>query len=163
MKRYVINPLLRLCRQPSFVVCVLILAVCAGGLRVGAERFKWKFRKESISLRKGLDELDLNKLGPYRLIEKYTIRDEIIEELGTREYIQWLMEDTSVDARVLTHEIQCGWYPCLSPIIRAIPIRYLMCLMSVTWAEAARWTVEEIQRSWYSMAELSGMNFPYAS
>jgi len=99
MKRFVINPLGRLCRQPSFVVCILILAVCASGLRVGAERFKWTFRKESIFLRKGLDELDLAKLSPYRLIEAYTISEEIITELGTREYIRWVLEDTSVDVR----------------------------------------------------------------
>jgi len=99
MKRYVLDPLGHLCCQSSFIVCILILAVCAGGLRVGAERFKWIFRKESIFLRKGLDELDLAKLAPYRLIRTHTISEEIITELGTREYIQWILEDTSVDVR----------------------------------------------------------------
>ena len=99
MNRYVIKPLGRLCRQPSFVVCILVLGLCAGGLRVGAERFKWIFRKESIYLRKALDEMDLSKLDPYRLIATHTISEEIVTELGTREYIQWVLEDTSVDAR----------------------------------------------------------------
>ena len=101
IERYVINPLVRLCRQPSFIACILVLAVCAGGVRVAAERFKWIFRKESIYLRKGLDELDLAKLEPYQLPlkGKHTLSEEIITELGTREYIQWFLEDTSVDER----------------------------------------------------------------
>lgn len=96
MGKYLLEPWGRLLRQPAFLICVVIVGVCAAGLKVGADRMKWKFRKESVDLRKPLDQLDVSLLGSYELINKQEIPDEIEEELGTKEYIQWTLRDTSV-------------------------------------------------------------------
>lgn len=96
MKDVIIDPLLRLIRQPAFVLCTMILALCAGGIHVGAEKMKLHFRKLPVPLQKSLDELDLSQLGPYQRLQASKISEEIEDELGTKEYIQWFMEDTSV-------------------------------------------------------------------
>ncbi len=78
------------------MICTVILALCAGGLKLVAEKMKLHFLKARIELQKPLDELDQSKLLPYKVIHKWTIPDEIVTELGTTEYIQWTLEDTSV-------------------------------------------------------------------
>lgn len=99
MKQYVSEPLGRLFRQPAFVSCLLVLLIGALGLRVAAEKLQWYLRKEPIYLQKPLDQLDQARLAPYVLHRAETIPKEIVEELGTHEYIQWVLEDTSVDER----------------------------------------------------------------
>lgn len=98
MKQYVIDPLGRLFRQPAFVICVLILLIGALTLKAAARKFQWHFRKEPVHLRKSFAELDVTKLAPYEMIKAYTISKEIEEELGTSQYIQWDMLDTTVES-----------------------------------------------------------------
>ena len=93
MKKYVWDPLRGLWRQPSFVVCTIVMAVCAAGLHVGADMLKLYFRKEPLPLKKPLDELAESSLLPWRVTKKETISKEIIPELGTSEYITWRLED----------------------------------------------------------------------
>ena len=96
MNKYVLAPLGRLFRKPAFVTCTLVLLVCGTGLHVLAGQLKAYLRKEAAPLRKKLDQLDLQKLGPYRLLKALRISEEIEEELGTTDYLQWFLEDTSV-------------------------------------------------------------------
>lgn len=96
MHKYLLQPWGRLLRQPAFVICVIILGVCAFGLRVAAEKMKWRFHKESAFLRKPLDELDVTRLGSYKLLNAQKIPHEIEQELGTKDYIQWTLQDTSM-------------------------------------------------------------------
>ena len=95
-EHYLSGPWGRLLRDHAFLVCVVLLAVCGGGLKVGAERLKWHFRKLELPLQKPLDKLDVSKLSPYKLLTSRRIPDEIEDELGTEEYIQWVMVDSSV-------------------------------------------------------------------
>jgi len=96
VEHYVTGPWLRLLRDRAFLVCVVVLAVCAGGLKVGAERLMWHFRKLELPLRKPFDDMDVQKLWPYKLLASRKIPEEIEEELGTKEYIQWTLIDSSV-------------------------------------------------------------------
>ena len=90
-------PLGRLARQPKFLACAAVLAVSAAGLQLSAQKLKWHFRKEAAPLRKSLDELDESQLEPYRVRQKIKVSNPDVEEaLGTKEYIQWVLEDTSV-------------------------------------------------------------------
>jgi hypothetical protein len=70
--------------------------LCAGGLKLAAKKLKLHFLKARIELQKPFDELDQSKLLPYKVVQKQVIPDEIVTELGTTEYIQWTLEDTSV-------------------------------------------------------------------
>jgi len=76
--------------QPAFLICVLVLGA-AGTL----------IRGPSIPpprpLEKSLDVLDENGLGPYKVVDKSRIvNPDILRELGTNDYIQWVLEDSEV-------------------------------------------------------------------
>lgn len=99
IRPYTTGPLKRLVREPAFVVCTLTLAICAMGLQLGAEKMKLYFRKMPVPLQKTLDELDASKLVPFELVKAQKIENEdVLEELGTEDYIQWELEDTSLKA-----------------------------------------------------------------
>ena len=97
LEEYILKPWGRLVRQRAFMLCVVVLAICAAGLHVGAQQLKWHFRKFPLPLQKPLDELNRAKLSPYKVIKAVKISKEIEEELGTTEYIQWHLEDTSLE------------------------------------------------------------------
>ena len=51
-------------------------------------------KKEPFPLKKSLDLLDEKALAPYKVISKPKITNqEVIESLGTEDYIQWILED----------------------------------------------------------------------
>jgi len=83
--------------QPSFLICFLVLAVAAGSMSIAVKTFGVYLKKEPLPIRKSLDLLDEKGLGPYKVLDKAKIQNsEIVESLGTEEYIKWLLEDTQV-------------------------------------------------------------------
>jgi hypothetical protein len=89
--------------QPAFLICVAVLAIAGGGMSIAVKSFGVYLRKEPLPLKKSLDLLDGKQLAPYNVIEKRKIlNEEIISELGTEDYIQWVLEDSdaSVDSSV---------------------------------------------------------------
>lgn len=60
-------------------------------------------KKEPLPLKKSLDLLDEKALAPYKVVSKHKITNqEVIEGLGTEDYIQWILEDSdaAVDSAV---------------------------------------------------------------
>jgi len=60
-------------------------------------------KKESLPLKKSLDLLNEKALAPYKVVTKTIIQNqEVLESLGTQDYIQWILEDTdtAVDSAV---------------------------------------------------------------
>ncbi|MBN2212345.1 MAG: hypothetical protein JW709_13185 [Sedimentisphaerales bacterium] len=98
MKEGVMAPLLRILRQPAFLVCVVILAFSAVAMRIAADKLEIYLRKEPVPLQKPLGDMDKNKLWPYKFVEAHIINDEAVKEsLGAQDnYIQWTLEDTRV-------------------------------------------------------------------
>lgn len=84
-------------RRPAFVLCVLTLGSSAAGLEVAAHWLGLKFAKLPAPIRAPLRSLDRTKLGPYEFQESEIIPPEMVEELGTEEYIHWRLEDTTAD------------------------------------------------------------------
>jgi len=83
--------------QPAFLICVAVLAtselVIKPILGVAIPD------KEPLPLKKPLDLLDEEDLSPYKVISKTKIgNEEIVKELGTQDYIQWVLEDTDVSS-----------------------------------------------------------------
>jgi len=100
MKDRVMVPLLRLVRQPAFLVCAGLLAMSAIGLRVAADKLEFYLRKEPVPLQKPLEEMDKAKLWPYKFVHANKIDDLAVEEsLGAQDYMQWVLEDTRVEER----------------------------------------------------------------
>lgn len=86
--------LLQALRKPHILVCVLVLAVAAGGLHAAAVRMKAHFRKEPAYLKRPFDDLNEERLWPYRVVPdgKRTLPPEVTEELGTRQYLEWVLK-----------------------------------------------------------------------
>jgi len=85
--------------QPAFLICVTVLAISAVGMPILIQGLGGYLKKEPLPLKRALDYLDENTLGPYEVVSKQKItNDEIIKSLGTEDYIQWILEDTQVPA-----------------------------------------------------------------
>ncbi len=85
--------------QPAFLICTATLAIAASGMSIAIQKFGIYLKKEPLPLKKPLDLLDESQLGPYKVISKSKIEnEEVIEALGTEDYIQWLLEDTEAAA-----------------------------------------------------------------
>jgi len=94
VNEHVLKPLKRLIREPAFVVCCVVLALSGVVLQVAAQRIGMVFIKQPLELRKPLDELNESRLRPYRLVKNILIENmDVVEALGTKEYVQWVLED----------------------------------------------------------------------
>lgn len=81
--------------QPAFVICVAVLAIAGAGKDILLEWSGVHLKKEALPLKKPLSMLDAGALAPYEVIKKHKIANEdILEQLGTEEYIQWELVDT---------------------------------------------------------------------
>jgi hypothetical protein len=80
--------------RPAFVLCAATLALAGAGMSVATRQLGLMLRKEPLPLRKSLDALDQAKLAPYQVVAEMKIENrEILESLGTEDYIQWVIED----------------------------------------------------------------------
>jgi len=81
--------------QPAFLLCTFVLALAAGGMSYAIKKFDVHLTKTPILLVKSLDLLDETQLFPYAVDSKQKIENnEVVEALGTEDYIQWVLEDT---------------------------------------------------------------------
>ena len=85
--------------QPAFLICVGLLAITAGGMSVAIKMAGIYTKKEPLLLKKSLSDMDKSNLAPYKVVAKSKIENQdILNTLGTEDYIQWTLEDTSVPA-----------------------------------------------------------------
>ena len=81
--------------QPAFLICVALLAIAGGGMSFAVKKFEMHLKKEPLPLKKSLEMLDEKDLSSYKVITKKKIHNkEVVEALGTKQYIQWILEDT---------------------------------------------------------------------
>ncbi len=79
----------------GFVVCAALLLSFALTFQLLGSLLGWQHRKLALPLQKSLALLDKQKLGPYELVHAAQIKAEILDQLGTDQYIQWYLRDTS--------------------------------------------------------------------
>ena len=90
--------ILKIYTQPSFLICILVLAVAGASQSYVIKHLGVQLIKLPIPLKKPLDMLEEFDLSPYKVINKHNIRNkDVLENLGTEEYIQWEFEDVSAD------------------------------------------------------------------
>ena len=82
--------------QPAFMICVLVLATGAAGMSILINSLGGFLKKEPLPLKKSLESLDVNGLSPYEVVLKSQIEEDVIQTLGTENYIQWLLVDNEV-------------------------------------------------------------------
>lgn len=82
----------------AFVICVAVLAIAAAGMDYTMNKFGVVLKKTPIELRKKLDLIDKPALIPYEIKSESKIElQDVADSLGTEDYIQWTLEDTSAD------------------------------------------------------------------
>ena len=67
--------LLNIYLQPTFLVCVIVMACAAIGMDALVEKFNKYFIKYPLPLQKNLDEIDEVKLTPYEVVNKQKIKN----------------------------------------------------------------------------------------
>ena len=85
--------------QPAFLICVVILTAAGSGMSIAIKQFGVYLKKEPLPLRKSLELLDEDGLTGYKVLSKQKIENQyIVKELGTQDYIQWILEDSEAAA-----------------------------------------------------------------
>jgi hypothetical protein len=84
--------------QPPFLLSVVCLLITAGLISYIKANQGITLIKKSLPLKKSLDQLDEKLLEPYKVIAKSKIdNQDVLESLGTEDYLQWILEDTTAD------------------------------------------------------------------
>ncbi len=86
----------KLIADKSFVICTLVLLISALGVESFAHALKLHFVRAPVPLRKKLQDFDVSKMWPYKLIKTVKLDSEIVEALGTKDYLQMIFDDTSM-------------------------------------------------------------------
>jgi hypothetical protein len=82
--------------EPSFLICAVVMVFACSFMSMAIEGFASFVRKTPWPLKESLDLLNEEALLPYKVVSKRKITDSRIEqELGTKEYIEWTLEDTN--------------------------------------------------------------------
>jgi hypothetical protein len=85
--------------RPAFLICAGVLAIAAAAMSIAVKLSGVYLTKEPLPLKKPLTQLDISKLAPYKVVAKAQIENpDVLETLGTEDYIQWTLEDTSAAA-----------------------------------------------------------------
>lgn len=80
-----------------FLVGVALLSVAALLAGPVSDHLQFRHAKLGLPLVRPFSELAEAALGPYRVVDRLTLEPEVVEALGTKEYINWFLEDLSVD------------------------------------------------------------------
>ena len=91
--------------SPRFFVCLALLLSAALGMQIAAGVLEGYFRKLPLPLKRPLHRLDVLRLAPEYVmyqVQPNPISPEMIENLGTEEYLQWNLTDTRVDPQDTT-------------------------------------------------------------
>ncbi len=98
---YVTRNDMRVYLQPAFLLCVMVLVIAVSSMSIAIKSFGVYLKKEPLPLKKSLELLDESTLAHYKVVlPKLKIEnEEVLEALGTEDYIQWVMEDTEASAK----------------------------------------------------------------
>jgi hypothetical protein len=85
--------------QPAFLLCAATLALAGAGMWMARRQLGLALEKHPLPLRKPLGAMDRAKLLPYEVVAELTIgNEEVLDALGTEDYIQWVIEDPRTPA-----------------------------------------------------------------
>ena len=112
--------------QPAFLICAGVLLITASTMSITIKRLGIYLNKEPIPLKKPLSQMDSFNLAPYKVVRKDRIENkDVLETLGTEEYIQWELEDTSAPETSNTRF--CSLFITYYPLPDVVPHRPEEC------------------------------------
>jgi len=81
-------------KQPSFLICAAVLAIAASLKTYAIQKLGYQLVKYPLDLKRPLDKMEEASLAPYVVVHKSEITNQdVLESLGTEEYLQWQLED----------------------------------------------------------------------
>ena len=83
--------------NPPFVIAVTLLGTAAILSGPVARRMDLKQNKIALPLKTSLNAMAVEAIKPYRVAARYTLEPTVLAALGTNQYLNWRLEDTSVD------------------------------------------------------------------
>jgi hypothetical protein len=84
--------------QPAFLASIAVLVIFMGGMNYYKAKHGVTLVKKALPLKQSFDTLNEKLLAPYKVLEKSKIGNlDVLESLGTEDYLQWIIEDTTVD------------------------------------------------------------------
>ncbi|MBU2458317.1 MAG: hypothetical protein KJ757_01175 [Planctomycetes bacterium] len=93
MKSFIKNYL-----QPPFLLSVVCLLATAGFVSYFKAYHGITLIKKPLPLKQSFDDFDEKLLEHYKVLRKAKIENQdVLESLGTEDYLQWFIEDTTVD------------------------------------------------------------------
>lgn len=91
------NTFQQMLQNRGFLACLLLLIAVTGSFKaISARTGSISGPKQAVPLRKPLKHMDTAKLAPYELLRQTDIKAEILEGLGTDQYIQWTLQDNAI-------------------------------------------------------------------
>lgn len=81
----------------AFIAGLGVLLVTGGYITYARSAGKLYLLKKAAPLRTPLSEMSTHAVAPWTVRERIPIPDEVIEELGTKLYIQWVLENPITD------------------------------------------------------------------
>jgi hypothetical protein len=89
------TPSARLITRP-FLVAVVMLASAAVLAGPVGSWLQFRLDKAPLPLRNPLAAMDVDAIRPYRVVGRLTLEPNVVEALGTSQFLHWTLEDTSV-------------------------------------------------------------------
>ena len=81
--------------KPAFIVCLAVLLSAAIAKEAVIRVLGVQMVKEPIALQRPLEEMNDAALAPFELKKNARIQNrDVLESLGTEEYLQWVLEDS---------------------------------------------------------------------
>ncbi len=77
----------------AFGICAGLLVMTFSAIVALQTTLNVYLEKDPIPLHKSLDRLDKAELAPYQFVQSLPLSDEVVEALGTKDYIQWVLDD----------------------------------------------------------------------
>lgn len=80
--------------NPGFAIGLVLLVALAAGFEVVVRQQGYQLGgKLPAPLTKPLPDLDQDRLAPFGLIKPLTLQPDMLDQLGTKDYIQWVIAD----------------------------------------------------------------------
>jgi len=75
----------------GFVACAALLILLTTGFHL--IMWGYKFVKDSLPLRVPLNQMSQERLAPYKLRQPIELQPDLLDQLGTRQYVQWILQE----------------------------------------------------------------------
>lgn len=80
-----------------FALAFIVLGSSAALMHAAQQRGWLRLVKKPLPIRKKLEDMDRNALAPLSFVGSHKLPPEVVEELGTEEYVNWILKEPSTE------------------------------------------------------------------